>query len=259
MSGSRNIISVAQMVNSFHVASAIYNLRGDEGNKLVSGEEAFFLSKWPVKSSDERVLDLYSKIVEIVRFNVKLCVIAKTCLEEMERFDFQESPSVSSNQNDNKNIRNVYSSMEFNVLRKVNLKSHSLNVLEEILREIKDKEVYGSGPLIIACILHDFGKSRKVREVVTPDSISENSSKFRMHPEVSGIYVKDVLYEKARTTLIDANEDPEIRQTIDGIADLVTNHHNASKAWKKKVNLINVADSSARKRELKDSEKESSR
>lgn len=250
----KKIVSVAQLVNSYHVASAIYSLRGEGELKLISGREVGFFDKWSINSTDDRIKELYFKAVTVFRYNIKLCVIAKICLEEIDFFDFKGSPSVSSNQNDNKNIRRDYSSVEFNTLREVNLKEHTLNVLEEILKEIENKEVHGSGSLVIACILHDFGKSRKIRELATPDSVSENSTKFRTHQEVSGIYVKDVLYEKARTKLVENNEDSEIRQTIDGIADLVSNHHNSSKAWKKKVALINIADSAARKKELKEAE-----
>jgi len=246
---ANKITSVAQMVNSYHVAEVIYNQR-ESGTELISNTDFKFMEKWGIKTPDPRKKELYKKVVSALRGNIKLCVIAKICLEEMDSMRFDTFASVSSNQNDNKNIRSIYSSMEFSALKNVDLNTHSLNVLEEVLDELSEKDVYGSGPAVIACILHDFGKAKKVRELATPDSVSENSSKFRMHPEVSSIYVRDVLYEKVRKTLLDAKEDPNIRKTIDGIAELVANHHNSSKAWKKKVGLINVADSKARKREL---------
>jgi len=252
------ITSVSQMVNSYYVASAIYDLRDNSNAELISGTESLFFSKWQLNINNKRMQELYKRTATVIRFNTKLTAIVNTCFLEMERFNFEKAASVSSNQNDNKNLRSSFSLSEFDILRKTTLMDHTLNVLEEILNILEGKEVYGAGTLIVAAILHDFGKAKKIREVVTPDSISENSTKFRMHAEVSMIYTKDVFYEKVRDKLIEKDEDTNIRQTIDTIADLVANHHNSSKAWKKKVELINMADSKARKKELVKFESKSS-
>lgn len=249
--GKRNkITSVAQMVNSYYVAAAIYELRDSSGSELISGTESLFFNKWQIDTKNERIKSLYKRTATAIRFNTKLTAIVQTCFEEMERFEFSEVASVSSNQNDNKNLRSSFSLSEFDILRKTTLLDHSLNVLEEMLDILEGKEVYGAGPLIIAAMLHDFGKAKKIRELATPDSVSENSTKFRMHAEVSTIYTKDIFYEKVRDKLMEKDEDTNIRQTVDNIADLVANHHNSSKAWKKKVELINMADSKARKKEI---------
>lgn len=244
--------SVMQLVNSYFVAKTIHEMRGDK--EIVSDSDFVFYEKWGIKTKDKRIQETFKRIVEATRRNVKIAALAKVALEAIDEFEFVKSPSVSSNQNDNKNLRASNSLSDLDVLRKVDLRAHTLNVVEAILKETEAKEIYGVGQIIIACILHDFGKSRKVRELVAPDSVSENSSKYRPHAEVSGLYVRDVLSEKVRLLLLENDENSEISETIKQIAELVANHHNSSKQWKHKVELINKADALARKKELSENQ-----
>lgn len=247
---NKRITSVMQLVNSYHVAETIYNMK--EGKEMISDSDYVFHEKWKLESKDKRMLDLYSRIIKTVRKNVKIVAIVKVGFEEIEKLKFQDSPSVSSNQNDNKNIRNVVTSREMELLKKIDLKKHTLDVVEEILKKTEKNEIYGVGIIITGCLFHDFGKSKEVRMIVTPDAVSENSSKYLPHAQVSALFVKDAIKERVKQELLEKNENSAIEETIKDIANLVENHHNSSNKWKQKVELINNADSMARKRELKE-------
>ncbi len=242
--------TIMQLVNSYYIAETIYEMRGER--KIVSDTDYIFNEKWKLNVKDKRILDLYDRIIKIARKNPKIIAIVKVGFEDIENLNFKDSPSVSSNQKDNKNIRNIATMNQLELLKKINLKDHTLNVVEQIVKKTEKNEIYGIGQIIIACLFHDFGKSKEVRKIVTPDAVSENSSNYKPHAEVSGMYVKDIIIEKAQQELLANNENSSITETINSIADLVSNHHNSSGRWKQKVELINEADSLARKKEIEE-------
>lgn len=245
--------TVEQMVNSYFVASTVYEIRDEEGPGVLQDNDHIQVERiWALKTEDKVAIGLYKRMIQLVRHNVKLMAIAKVAIDDMDRFKFKTAPSVSANQRDNENLRSKYAPSEFDMLRKVNLYDHTLHVFENIIVEIESREVYNSGIIMLACLLHDFGKSQEIRKKVAPDSVAENASQFRQHPEVSGTYVKDYLYEKVKNVLDENKEDSSIRKTIDTISEIVINHHQKNNAWVKKLELINRADWKARENELKE-------
>jgi len=248
------IKTIDQMVFSYYVAKIIYDKR--EGGEIVTKDDYLFMKTWALEGvDDERTQKLYKRAIEASRKNVKIVAMLKVALEHMFEYDFKDNKSVSSNQVDNKNIRNA-SAIKFEKLRQVNLLDHTLNVLEAILQKTEEREIYGVGQILVACLTHDFGKAKKVRELLTPEGVSESSSRYRPHAEVSGLYVENILGEEAKRLLLTKDQNSEISMTIENIAEIVKNHHNPAKKYKNKIEMVVLADAKAREKELKKIDKE---
>lgn len=247
----KNFVSIEQLVNSYFVARTIDEVRKNKklSEVMLAGKFDFF-EEWLADIEDEELLLLNKKFIEITRFNFKLAAIAKIAIEDMYTYSFINSPSVSLNQKDSEHIRKKYIPNEFDLLRKISLFDHTKNVFRNIIEEMERKEVYNAGGIMLAALLHDFGKNQEIRKKLTPNTTSENSSDYKMHADISTMYIKEILQEKVRNLLIQAKQDSEVSKTLETIAEVVENHHNKASAWAKKIELIAAADHKARKEEI---------
>lgn len=247
----KNFVSIEQLVNSYFVARAIDEVRKNKklSEVMLAGKYEFF-EDWLAEVEDKELVELNQKFIEITRFNFKLAAIAKVAIEDMYEFSFINSPSVSSNQKDSDHLRRKFTPNEFDILRKTSLFDHTKHVFKNIVEEMERKEVYNAGGIMLAALIHDFGKSQEIRKKLTPNTTSENSSEYKNHADVSSMYIKDILQEKVRNLLIQQKQDAEVSKTLETISEVVENHHNKASAFAKKIELISMADHKARKEEL---------
>ena len=236
------ITSVNQLCSSYLVAQIIVEIRKDlEEETDTKALEVIPELTVPVP---KRLEDLYIEAAKIVKYKPVILYLLKYSIEDMVNYNFSEDPSVViAASNDTSHLQQTFGS-SFSTLAKVNLMEHSINVFEEAVKVAKNKG-RAAGVIIpmIAALLHDFGKSNGIRT----ELIGEASARgYKAHAQVSASYIRDILQIKVYNKLKEIPED-----TIDLLADIVTNHHpqNGKTKADPGVNLVIEADHAARKKE----------
>jgi len=241
----KKIYTVEQLVSSLIVADVVMEIRGEVADSKQKLKENKIPKLDPIVTSS-RAIDLYKKAALILAFKPYYLYMLKFSIEDIYNYEFQKDPSVvTSAQNDSAYLQSVFGN-SFTSLAKINLEEHTLNVFEFALEEaISSRRPAGMAASIIGSILHDFGKSTKIRAKIKG---AAQQRSFTAHPEVSALYIRELLLTK----LYNKIEDVPI-EILDSIADMVKNHHPQSAKQKADTNIAFIiqADHSARKMEFK--------
>lgn len=246
-----DIVTVEQLVQSFYIAKEIKRIQNQNHLDLINQEDYNFYEKFKPDISNIEVQQLFERFIKLARHNEKLTILCKVALEDIFKHNFIHDPSISENRLDYKHLTHNFNQTEFATLKKINLEEHTINVFRKIIEIMEENDIYDAGVYMLAALLHDFGKSSEIREDIAPGSSNPNSTSYKQHWEVSAEYVRNRLKEEGQRELKKFKIDPEIKQTITIIADLVAHHHDKSKAWQKKIQYINLADHAARIDEVK--------
>ena len=177
----------------------------------------------------------------MVNFKIGLLLIAKKALEDMYNFDFSSDPSINKGAStDTEHLKQEFST-SFTMLEKINLFDHTLNVFRNGLNEAeKQGRSMQSATPLLGALMHDFGKSSKIRELLIGHDVGDV---YKKHADVSKMYVEEILLK----------EFPNSDSTLDIVALLVANHHPANNKMKNNddIRFIITADHMARKQEMR--------
>jgi len=252
------IKTVEQLVTSYFIAEVILEIREileeevvDIGMKNLPKLD--IPDSFPEKSKLE---DLYHKVAALVKFKPEFVYTVKLAFEDMVKNNFKNDPSVFSYaNNDTNHLKKMFGNDGFKYLEKIDLFEHTIDVLEKamLLYQAMDRQI-GLDVAIIASILHDFGKSKSLREKLLGVQMANNKRIYKAHADVSAMYVTEILkpeLEKYFSNL------PEVLDRLDSYIErlnfLVKEHHPSNAKFKKDpiLNIVIQADKKAREDEYK--------
>ena len=240
------IKTVEQLVLSYEAAKAIRLLRNELKENEI-GRALEHLPKLDIPSPDPRAVRLYREFAKKVKMSPVLVYITKIALEDMVRYGFKNSPSITkTGAQESEYLITSFGAKSMESFYKISLFDHTLNVFERALAKIDDLgRISGKEPAILAALLHDFGKSEAIRKEV----IGENARGYKAHPEVSGLYIRTVLANKLKGIIGESEAEESL---IDSIAKAAERHHSGKKNDLKDsfVQFVRGADISARKQEM---------
>ena len=241
----KNIASLEQLLSSYLVAESIIEIR-EERKVAFKKQSEDSLPK--LDSPDSRAQEMYKEFSKLVGYRYPFVYMCKIAMEDMIYYDFVKDPSVvTAASQDTAHFNKEYGfGTNYTILAKVNLYDHTLNVFEEGLIQGREKgRAMQIAIPMLACLLHDFGKSNKIRsQLQGGDSIGKV---YTAHAQMSGSYIKEILLPKYNKML---NEIP--METINSLARAVESHHPNNAALKKDIIISEVikADTNARKKEF---------
>jgi len=239
------IKSVEQLVGSYLVAEILAEIRDEYSREL----ETSAAEQVPELDGefDPAISDLYYEAASIIKFKPLLVYSLKYALEDMNKYNFKDNPSVIvAANNDTSHLQKSWG-MSYKDLAKTNLFDHTINVFREALSIAKKKGRPASMSIsIVGALLHDFGKSELIRAELLG---SAGSKGYKAHAEVSATYVSEILSVKLYNQF---HELPA--ETIETLSDLVKKHHPANQNDKRDtyISFIIEADHAARKLELRE-------
>ncbi len=241
------IKTLKQLVSSYYVALAITKIREEFVDK--KSNVADFVPK--IKTKDKNIIDYYHRYAKVVHYSPILVILCKIILEDIEKYDFSSDPSVNINKDgETAHLqKNQRIASNYTLLSNINLKDHTLRVFDIALTKAESKgRVLQIAVPALGALLHDFGKSSKIREELYGDGFNKNAV---THAIASEEYVKSVLY---KNLFKETGETEEESSVIEMLAFLVRNHHNSNKEvlMDAGVNFIKSVDISARLIEIKE-------
>lgn len=233
----KDVKSIAQLTSSFLVSKAIFEIKKARENEL-KGKAKQKLPK--LETENKRLIEVFNVFSELVDFKLGLLNLAKKCLEDIDRYDFKDDPSINKGSSvDTDHLRKEHST-SFALLEKIDLEDHTLRVFENglVVAGKSGRAIQVAIPLLGA-LLHDFGKSSKIREELLG---IETGEAYKKHALVSKMYVEEILLK----------EFPSAESTLQELAVLVENHHPANNKMKRNesIKFIMDADHKARKQEI---------
>lgn len=238
----KKIHTVEQLVSSLIIADIIVEIRDE--HKLNQKETIKMLTPDLEGNISERARKLYYKAADLMSYKPYYLYLLKYAIEDIFKYNFRKDPSVvTTSPADSAYLNSVFGS-GFVGLAKINLEDHTLNVFEFAIDDaLKSGRPSSMVAPILGAILHDFGKSTEIRKKIK--GVAQSRS-FTAHPDVSASYVRELLLTKLYNTLDDIPV-----EIIDGIANMVKNHHPQSDKLKGDLNIAFIikADHSARKME----------
>lgn len=182
-------------------------------------------------------------------------------LSDMINLEFNKTPSINRT---DKHIFKFFKDIKFNeslAIEKLNhfyqisLSEHTLDLLvcyEEKLKEYESFKNIDEFALILSCLLHDFGKNKKLQE-----KYSRSTEGFIPHQYISTRYIEDKLkeFQKIYKTKFDNLNDVffSCMEIMEGVKNAVNEHHTKrSLKAKELVELLIAVDHEARDKEWKD-------
>ncbi|MGB2552825.1 hypothetical protein ACPF04_06555 [Campylobacter sp. MOP51] len=195
----------------------------------------------------------------IVNYKTEYVAIMFAAIKSMlDEFDFLSDSSVTSN---DAHIKESYGDTGYSELRQVNLLYHTIHVFKAGVDRIAPRgEVIEQGykDSLMASLLHDFGKSEKVKVAV--GQYYHRGSIPAAHFDVSELYVNLILKRQLTEMFVDIakrNRDvwqakQDFEDIMKDIATLVKNHHCpiGAKQDSDHVDFVRQADYIARRGEL---------
>lgn len=243
----KKIHTIEQMVLSYEAAKALRKIRKEVETEEIN-RALGHLPKLEIPYSHEETERLYRSFAKKVKMNPVFVYTAKIALEDMFRYGFDQSPSVTKTaMRESENLTDSFGSNNVQKFMKITLFDHTLHVFAKALERIDDLgRISGKEPAILAALLHDFGKAGAIRE----DIMGENVGKgYKAHQEVSSMYVKTLLANKVRSIVGEENFSKDV---FDLIAKTVERHHSKSQKDLKDsfVTFVQKVDMIARNEEM---------
>jgi len=252
------IKTVEQLVTSYFIAEVILEIREileeeviDIGMKNIPKLD--IPENFPEK---EKIENLYHQVSAIVKFKPEFVYTFKLAFEEMVKSNFKNDPSIFSYAtNDTVHLKKMFGNDGFKYLEKVSLFEHTINVLNKaiLLYQAMDRQI-GLDIAIVASLLHDFGKSKSIREKLLGVQVANNKRIYKAHAEVSAMYVNEIIKPKLEEYFKNI---PEILERLDSFVErlsFLTKEHHPSNAKYRKDPILNIviqADKKAREEEYK--------
>jgi len=241
-----DIHSLNQLLSSYLVAKAIVEIRKEKEKALQ--EEAEQLLPIPNIPEDSPFMELHKKFAALVNYNVNMCCISQIAIEDIYKYNFQESESITTVQGETEHLNEIVGK-NFKKLKKISLFEHTLDVFKEAIKkgEIQRRTLQIGVP-ILAALLHDFGKSKEIRIKLLGSVAGARGAGYRPHAEVSGLYIEDILshelYKRYKLSPV---------ETLETLTMVVKNHHTTSKklSQDKIIQFVKECDAIARKKELR--------
>jgi len=239
------IKTIEQIVASYMVAEIIIEIR----NSLIEKNKNEIKFDIPILSDkvSDRAKDLFERAFEIMKFKPSYVYLVQLGLEDMFKYNFKDSPSVTTNgAGDTSHLQKMFAT-RFTDLSKINLEDHTLNVLENAIDSAERSGRASSMSLsIIAALFHDYGKSIEIRKAVLGEGIQRGN---KAHAEVSFLYLQDLLFPKLYNTIEDSYN---LSETTERLGFLVKNHHPANKEMREdlEISFVVNADHEARRKEF---------
>lgn len=241
-----DIHSLHQLLSSYLVAKAIVEIRKEKQKALET--EAQQLMPIPNIPEDSPFMELYKRFAALVNYNVNMCCIAQIAIEDIYKYKFEETESITTVQGETEHLNEMVGK-SFTKLKKISLFEHTLDVFEEAIKkgEIQRRTLQIGVP-ILASLLHDFGKAKEIRIKLLGSVSGARGTGYRPHAEVSGLYVEDILshelYKRYKLSPV---------ETLETLEMVVKNHHTTSKklSQDKVIQFVKECDILARKKELR--------
>lgn len=143
----------------------------------------------------------------------------------------------------------------------ISLVKHLLNTIETYMEEYKDKLEKFSFPtfdVLLACLMHDFGKSKKLIKNLHHIDID-----YMRHEMISGLYIDSLQKKVEEIYIFDKGErDDEFQLSIallERVKKAVVEHHKDNVAKGSLSDLIKHIDHKTREREYKEYDKKTRR
>jgi len=246
----KKINSIKTLVGSYIVYSVLKDIKEmiKKTNENITDELSVPIHLPVEFEYDDRSKKLFNRAVRVLNGNQQFLEILKQIFFDMKYFEFEKDPSVSSvGGAENAHLIQMLGPRYID-LQKIDLYSHTLNVLEQGIKYAEETgRPTGFSLSILACLLHDFGKSTKLRKLL--DSGGNNKfSGYKSHSDISAIYVSDYLVNK-----IYENEGLEdlSMHVFETIENIVKYHHPQKKEQREnlEISFVMKADEFARKEE----------
>ncbi|MDD3465631.1 MAG: HD domain-containing protein [Campylobacterales bacterium] len=185
-------------------------------------DETTAINKIRQELSDTMLSEMFD-----IGIDAGLASLFSIALLDMKKYSFKTISSIPEKQRDYiKDFNN------FAKLKRVNLLEHTYNVVKQA-QSMKAELGYNYPTLLILCLLHDFGKSKDIKQ----NYASENWS---LHEQISANYLKHVLLK--------LNFDEKFIVTL---TEILNHHHDDSKPTRDKLTqMLKKCDSFARIDEL---------
>jgi len=244
------IKTIGQLSASYIVAEILAEIRRDSKGEVELGPDSIIPLECINFNIPERAITLYNEACDIVNYKPIFMVMLKTSIEIMLSNEFDKDPSVTlGSKKETEHLFKISDTITENSnnttykdLAFINLFDHTLNVFEEAINYIKSNgSSVGLILPLIAALLHDFGKSTKLREKLKVS----NGRGYKAHAEVSEIFVRDLFSEMVYNQI---DKVPE--ETIVTIGKLCKNHHEGKKDSISGIELVKTADKKAREKEI---------
>jgi len=245
--GSNNkenrFVTLKQLVASYFVAKAITEIREEAEKDVKDGAKEGLPS---LNVLDKTLVELYERYAELVNYVPALIILCKQALEDIEKYNFAEDPSVMvTATKDVSHLSDEFGS-SYALLRNISLKEHTIGVFKRAIEvgETKGRVMQIAVPML-AALLHDFGKSTLIREELLGE---EAGSGYRAHADVSKMYIDTILTKSYHKVFgDDINLD-----MISNLSYLVRNHHSTNRAHMSdaSISFIRKRDKEVRKIEM---------
>lgn len=241
-----DVYSLYQLLSSYLVAKAIVEIRREKQKALE--EEAQKLMPIPNIPEDSLFMELYKKFASLVNYNVNMCCIAQIAIEDIYKYDFKNTESITTVQGETEHLNEMVGK-NFKKLKKISLFEHTLDVFEEAMKKGEvQRRTLQIGIPILASLIHDFGKAKEIRIKLLGSVAGARGAGYRPHAEVSGLYVEELLvhelYKRYKLSPV---------ETLETLEMVVKNHHTTSKklSQDKVIQFVKECDILARKKELR--------
>lgn len=186
----------------------------------------------------EKIIDLeYQTALElVVSLTTSFHSVFERIFLDMSKFNFKDDASV--NQAYDKHL--IEYNNRYKLLSKIDLFSHTINVVVETIRITKDLPQNLKDISILLALLHDVGKNK----IIASDFCYEDKNK-EAHHKISANYAKHILYdEKLNKNSTVSNE------LIENVYSTLRSHHEADKENSIFLEILIQADMKARELEL---------
>ena len=252
------IKTVEQLVTSYFIAEVILEIREVLEEEVIDiGMKNIPSLDIPKTFPEKQLLeDLYHQAAALIKFKPEFVYSFKLAFEEMVKSNFKDDPSIFSYAvNDTSHLKKAFGNDGFKYLEKISLFEHTINVLNKaiLLYQAMDRQI-GLDVAIIASVLHDFGKSKPIRERLLGSQAANNKRIYKAHAEVSAMYVTEILKPELEKYFQNI---PEVFERLDSYIErltfLVKEHHPSNAKFKRDpiLNIVIQADKKAREEEYK--------
>ena len=245
------IKSIKQLVESYYVAKAIGAIRRKRNQSLIQDAKEL-IPKLDIPK-DSPFNELYNLFTTFTYYNIIGAYIAKLAIEDIYNYSFKENPSVMTYAStDYDHLKQQYNN-SYTKLSKITLYQHTLDVFNESIKIAKKRR---RGVLIpaLASLLHDFGKSEKIRIELYGNKNGSIGSNYKPHADASADYIDEILLEKIQK--IKEMKKQNYLNILEEVKNIVATHHsyNSKKVKDNEKNLniewVQEADYEARGLEM---------
>lgn len=179
-------------------------------------------------------------------------------MNDMDYGKFNIQPSMNRVSNPDDAIKfSLETSRKLDCYESINLSQHLLNTMNTYIDTFEkrlDKVYFPKFEVLLACLLHDFGKSKKLQNMLNLEPYL-----CKRHEEVSGIYIDNLLKEMDSKYIFEKTQrDDEYHMSItqfERVRKAVVEHHSKDVADSSLSDLLKTIDAKTREREFKDYER----